>query len=87
MARNASPNGPGSVPSDVDIIVTNHALLAIDALEGVPVLPDHDVVVVDEGHELAARVTSIATADLSPGLSNGRPSGPALSSQPTCSTS
>jgi ATP-dependent DNA helicase DinG len=54
--------------SDVDIIVTNHALLAIDALEGVPVLPDHDVVVVDEGHELAARVTSIATADLSPGL-------------------
>ena len=54
--------------SDVDIIVTNHALLAIDALEGVPVLPDHDVVVVDEGHELAARVTSIATADLSPGF-------------------
>ncbi len=68
MARNASPNGPESAPSDVDIIVTNHALLAIDALEGVPVLPDHDVVVVDEGHELAARVTSIATADLSPGL-------------------
>ena len=53
---------------DVDVIVTNHALLAIDATEGVPVLPDHDVVVVDEGHELAARVTSIATADLSPGL-------------------
>ena len=53
---------------DVDIVVTNHALLAIDALEGIPVLPDHDVVVVDEGHELAARVTSIATADLWPGL-------------------
>ena len=53
---------------DVDIIVTNHSLLAIDALEGIPVLPDHDVVVVDEGHELAARVTSIATADLWPGL-------------------
>jgi ATP-dependent DNA helicase DinG len=50
----------------VDVIVTNHALLAIDALERVPVLPEHDVVVVDEGHELAARVTSIATADLSP---------------------
>jgi ATP-dependent DNA helicase DinG len=53
---------------DVDVIVTNHALLAIDALEGVPVLPEHDVVVVDEGHELAARVTNIATADLSPGF-------------------
>ena len=50
---------------DVDVVVTNHALLAIDALEGVPVLPEHDVVVVDEGHELAARVTSIATAELS----------------------
>ena len=53
---------------DVDVIITNHALLAIDALEGAPVLPDHDVVVVDEGHELAARVTNMATAELSPGL-------------------
>lgn len=51
---------------DVDVLVTNHTLLAIDAMEGVPVLPEHDVVVVDEGHELAARVTGVATADLSP---------------------
>ena len=51
-----------------DIVVTNHALLAIDALGDLPVLPEHDVVVVDEGHELAARVTNVATADLSPGL-------------------
>ncbi|WP_240477480.1 ATP-dependent DNA helicase [Jiangella muralis] len=51
-----------------DVVVTNHALLAIDALEGLPVLPDHDVVVVDEAHELAARVTSVATADLWPGV-------------------
>jgi len=50
---------------DVDVLVTNHALLAIDAIEGVPVLPGHDVVVVDEGHELAARFTGVATADLS----------------------
>jgi ATP-dependent DNA helicase DinG len=54
--------------ADVDILVTNHALLAIDALEGVPVLPEHDAVVVDEGHELVARVTSVATADLWPGV-------------------
>jgi ATP-dependent DNA helicase DinG len=50
---------------EVDVLVTNHALLAIDAVEGVPVLPEHDVVVVDEGHELAARFTAVATADLS----------------------
>lgn len=54
--------------ADVDVVVTNHALLAIDALEGVPVLPDHDIVVVDEGHELVGRVTSVASADLSPGV-------------------
>ncbi len=53
---------------EADIVVTNHALLAIDALEGVPVLPEHGVVVVDEGHELTARVTSVATADLWPGV-------------------
>ncbi|NEE03072.1 ATP-dependent DNA helicase [Phytoactinopolyspora halotolerans] len=53
---------------DADIVVTNHALLAINALEGVPVLPEHEVVVVDEGHELAARVTSVAAADLWPGV-------------------
>lgn len=51
---------------DADVVVTNHALLAIDALEGVPVLPEHDVAVIDEGHELAARVTSVATAELWP---------------------
>ncbi|WP_436778067.1 ATP-dependent DNA helicase [Yinghuangia sp. YIM S09857] len=50
-----------------DIIVTNHALLAIDALEGAPVLPEHEVLVVDEAHELAARVTSVATDDLTIG--------------------
>lgn len=50
---------------EVDVLVTNHALLAIDAVEGVPVLPEHDVVVVDEGHELAARFTAVATAELS----------------------
>jgi ATP-dependent DNA helicase DinG len=51
-----------------DVIVTNHALLAIDALESVPVLPDYDVVVVDEAHELAARITGTASADLAPGI-------------------
>lgn len=49
----------------VDVVVTNHALLAIDAFEGVPVLPEHAAVIVDEAHELAARVTAVATGELS----------------------
>ena len=31
-----------------DIVVTNHALLAIDILENLPILPDHDAVIIDE---------------------------------------
>jgi ATP-dependent DNA helicase DinG len=50
---------------DVDVVVTNHALLAIDAVEGRSILPEHDVVVVDEAHELAQRVTSVAAGVLS----------------------
>ncbi|HEY0542377.1 MAG TPA: ATP-dependent DNA helicase [Actinoallomurus sp.] len=50
---------------DADVVVTNHALLAIDALEDFQVLPEHDVVIVDEAHELVDRVTSVATAELS----------------------
>ncbi len=49
-----------------DVVVTNHALLAIDAITGISVLPEHDVVVVDEAHELVDRVTGAATAELSP---------------------
>jgi ATP-dependent DNA helicase DinG len=47
-----------------DVVVTNHALLAIDALENRSVLPEHDVVVVDEAHDLVDRVTGVATAEL-----------------------
>jgi ATP-dependent DNA helicase DinG len=48
------------------LIVTNHSLLAIDAIEGVPMIPDYDVVVVDEAHEIVARVTQAATDELLP---------------------
>ncbi|HSE10273.1 MAG TPA: ATP-dependent DNA helicase [Nocardioidaceae bacterium] len=47
------------------LIVTNHSLLAIDAIEGVPMIPEYDVVVIDEAHELASRVTQAATDELS----------------------
>ncbi len=48
----------------VDIVVTNHALLAIDALEDFIVLPEHDVVVIDEAHDLVGRVTTAASHEL-----------------------
>nr|WP_197495388.1 ATP-dependent DNA helicase [Mycobacterium kyorinense] len=48
-----------------DIVVTNHALLAIDAISEAAVLPEHDLLVVDEAHDLVDRVTSVATAELS----------------------
>lgn len=47
-----------------DIVVTNHALLAIDAVSDSALLPEHNLLVVDEAHELADRVTSVATAEL-----------------------
>jgi ATP-dependent DNA helicase DinG len=48
-----------------DIVVTNHAMLAIHAVEGIPVLPDHDAVIVDEAHELVDRVTQALALELS----------------------
>ncbi|HHU38505.1 MAG TPA: ATP-dependent DNA helicase [Propionibacterium sp.] len=48
------------------LVVTNHALLAIDAMHGNTVLPEHDLLVIDEAHELTARVTGAASHELSP---------------------
>ncbi|MGP3923799.1 ATP-dependent DNA helicase [Streptomyces sp. 8N616] len=53
-----------------EVVVTNHALLAIDAIEGAPVLPSHEVLVIDEAHELVSRVTGVATGELTPGSVN-----------------
>ena len=50
---------------DVDIVVTNHALLAIDAMSDASILPEHDAVIIDEAHELDGRVTSVATNEMS----------------------
>jgi ATP-dependent DNA helicase DinG len=52
------------VSREVDVIVTNHAMLAIHVLEQ-PVLPEHDVVVIDEAHEMVDRFTGTATVELS----------------------
>ena len=53
------------IAMSADIIVTNHAMLAIHAVEGIPVLPDHDAVIVDEAHELVDRVTQALAVELS----------------------
>jgi ATP-dependent DNA helicase DinG len=50
---------------EADVVVTNHAMLGIAASGSPGVLPEHTVLVVDEGHELADRVTAQATAELS----------------------
>ncbi|WP_105187540.1 ATP-dependent DNA helicase [Micropruina glycogenica] len=48
------------------LVVTNHALLAIDAMHGGTALPEHDGVIIDEAHELVSRVTGAASHELSP---------------------
>ena len=56
---------------EVDIVVTNHALLAIDAFDNHGIIPDHDVGVFDEAHDLTPRVTSAVTDMLNPGMLRG----------------
>jgi len=51
--------------AQADIVVTNHALLAIDATSEIEVLPEHDVVIIDEAHDLVDRVTSATTGEVS----------------------
>ena len=53
---------------DADVVVTNHAMLAIDALSDARLLPESDVIVVDEGHELADRATNAVTDELTAGM-------------------
>jgi ATP-dependent DNA helicase DinG len=50
------------------VVITNHAMLAIHTLDNVPVLPEHDGVVIDEGHELVDRATAAVTNELSGAL-------------------
>src|SRR5436305_10927187 len=51
---------------EADIVVTNHSLLAVDMLAERNIVPPHRLLVVDEAHELADRVSSASQAELSP---------------------
>ena len=53
---------------EVDVVVTNHSFMAIDSFEGRQMLPEHDLLVVDEAHELVDRVTSTITDELTGGM-------------------
>ncbi len=50
---------------EADLVVTNHAMLGIAAAGNPKVLPEHEILVVDEAHELPDRVTAQATVELS----------------------
>ncbi len=60
---------------EADVVVTNHSLLAVDMLAGRHIVPPHKLLIVDEAHELADRVSSAAQAELVPRVD--RPGGPA----------
>ena len=51
--------------AEADVVVTNHAMLAIDAMSPATILPEHRVVVIDEAHELVDRITSVSTEEIS----------------------
>ncbi|MDG4791502.1 ATP-dependent DNA helicase [Micromonospora sp. WMMD1102] len=53
---------------EADVVVTNHSLLAVDMLAGRHIVPPHRLLVIDEAHELADRVSSAAQAELIPEL-------------------
>jgi ATP-dependent DNA helicase DinG len=53
---------------EVDVVVTNHSLLAVDMLTGRQIIPPHQLLVVDEAHELADRVSSASQSELTPEL-------------------
>lgn len=61
--------------ASADIVVTNHAMLAVSAFEGLAVLPEYDVVVVDEAHELQDRVTGAVSGQLSVAMVHAAASG------------
>lgn len=61
------PERARATAAQADLVVTNHAMLGVAAAGNTNVLPDHEVLIVDEAHELADRLRSQATVSLSAG--------------------
>ncbi|KAE8763828.1 ATP-dependent DNA helicase [Georgenia thermotolerans] len=68
MIAECFPEAARQAAREADVVVTNHAMLGIAAAGSPNVLPEHDVLVVDEAHELADRVTAQSTLELSAGI-------------------
>jgi ATP-dependent DNA helicase DinG len=47
-----------------DVVITNHTLLAIEIVENHPILPERDLVILDEAHEFLDRTTQAVTEEL-----------------------
>ncbi|GEM00274.1 ATP-dependent DNA helicase [Cellulomonas terrae] len=65
MLAECFPEKAKAASREADVVVTNHAMLGIAASGSPGVLPEHQVVIVDEAHELTDRVTAQATSELS----------------------
>jgi ATP-dependent DNA helicase DinG len=51
---------------EADVVVTNHSLLAVDMLADRHIVPPHKLLIIDEAHELADRVSAAAQAEITP---------------------
>ncbi|MDM8085803.1 ATP-dependent DNA helicase [Cellulomonas cellasea] len=67
MLSECFPERARGLAREADVVVTNHAMLGIAASGSPNVLPEHEVLIVDEAHELTDRVTAQATGELSVG--------------------
>ena len=65
MLDDCFPQRARTHAKEADVVVTNHAMLGIAAAGSPNVLPEHEVLIVDEAHELTDRVTAQATVELS----------------------
>src|SRR5699024_2178721 len=59
------PEAARQTAAAADVVITNHAMLGVVASGNASALPEHEVLIVDEAHELGSRVTSQATQALS----------------------
>ncbi len=59
------PEAARQTAAAADVVITNHAMLGVVASGNASALPEHEVLIVDEAHELGSRVTSQATQELS----------------------
>lgn len=59
------PEAARARAQEADIVITNHAMLGVEA-SGISILPESQAVIVDEAHELVNRVTNQLTVRIGP---------------------